>query len=91
MTKPTVLITGCSQGGLGDALARQFSKKGYQVFASVRNLSKAANYLDTTSPIEVVSLDVTSSGSIKALEANLQSRLPGGKLETTLASVLQPL
>lgn len=83
--KPTVLITGCSQGGLGDALARQFSEKGYHVFAAVRNLSKAADYSNTTTDsIEVVSLDVTSSESIKALEADLQSRLPEGKLDVLI-------
>ncbi|KAL8897005.1 MAG: hypothetical protein Q9207_007433 [Kuettlingeria erythrocarpa] len=84
--KPTVLITGCSQGGLGDALARQFADKGYHVFAAVRSLSKAANYSNTTASnsIEVVSLDVTSSESIKALEADLQSSLPECKLDVLI-------
>jgi NAD(P)-dependent dehydrogenase (short-subunit alcohol dehydrogenase family) len=32
----TVLITGCTAGGIGDALLEQFLKEGHQVFATVR-------------------------------------------------------
>ncbi|KAL8968539.1 MAG: hypothetical protein Q9183_002419 [Haloplaca sp. 2 TL-2023] len=84
MRPPTVLITGCSEGGLGDALAREFSKKGYHGFAALRNLNKAANYSKTPNLIHVVSLDVTSSESIGDLKADLQSRLPEGKLDVLI-------
>ena len=38
--KITVLITGCSDGGLGCTLAITFHKAGWRVFASARNMSK---------------------------------------------------
>ena len=80
MSKPTALVTGCSRGGIGDALARQLAKRGYHVFAAVRNPSKAAHLTDDQD-IEVVVLDVTSSESINSLVNNLKDRLPDGKLD----------
>ena len=80
MAKPTALITGCSQGGIGDALARQFSNRGYHVFAAVRDLAKAA-HLSDAQDIDVVTLDVTLSESINGLVADLNGHLPEGKLD----------
>ena len=80
MPKPTALITGCSHGGLGDALARQLAERGYHVFAGVRNPSKAAHFTDAQD-IEVVVLDVTSSESISSLVNELKGRLNDGKLD----------
>ena len=80
MSKPTTLITGCSQGGIGDALAREFANRGHHVFAAVRNLSKAA-HLSELKDIEVVTLDVTSSESVDGLVADLKRRLLEGKLD----------
>ena len=61
--RKTVLITGCSKGGIGDALAREFHRKGHRVFASARNLSKV-QHLDDLG-IETLLLDVTDEASIK--------------------------
>ena len=80
MSRPTVLITGCSQGGIGDALARQLASCGYHVFATVRNLSKAAHFAEAED-IEVVQLDVTSSTSVDTVVDHLRDRLPDGKLD----------
>ena len=80
MSKPTALITGCSQGGIGDALARQLAERGHHVFAAVRNPSKAAHFADAQD-IEVVVLDVTSSESINSLVKDLKDRLNDGKLD----------
>lgn len=80
MRKPIALITGCSQGGIGDALVREFTNRGHHVFAAVRNPNKAA-HLSNAEDIEVVTLDVTSSESISGLIANLKDRLPEGKLD----------
>ena len=63
----TLLITGCSEGGIGDALAQEFHTRGLRVFATARNLNKL-KHLETVG-IETVSLDVTDEESIrKAVE-----------------------
>ena len=80
MSRPTALITGCSQGGIGDALARQLASRGYHVFATVRNPSKAAHYAEAEE-IEIVQLDVTSSTSIDTVVGHLRDRLAEGKLD----------
>lgn len=80
MSKPTVLVTGCSQGGIGDALVRQFVNRGYHVFAALRNPSKAAHLRDEKD-VEVVTLDVADSENISNLVAHLKTRLPEGKLD----------
>ena len=80
MSRSTVLITGRSQGGIGDALAREFVDRDYYVIAAVRDRGRAA-HLSTDDNIHVVRLDVTSPESINGLVAELQARLPEGKLD----------
>ena len=80
MSRPTVLITGASQGSIGDALARQFAQRGYHVFAALRNLSKAAHF-KSEKYIDVVTPDVTSPKAIQDLAADLKNRLPNSKLD----------
>jgi 1-acylglycerone phosphate reductase len=66
--KKSVLITGCSEGGIGDALAQEFHRKGLRVFATARDLTKI-EHLKAMS-LEVLQLDVTSQESIRhAVEA----------------------
>lgn len=63
--KKVVLITGCSAGGIGDALAQAFHKTGKtRVFATARNMSKVAHF--TALGIETLQLDVESDDSIRA-------------------------
>jgi NAD(P)-dependent dehydrogenase (short-subunit alcohol dehydrogenase family) len=52
----TVLITGCSEGGIGSALAFSFHRHGCRVFATARNLSKVQHLKNAG--IEVLELDV---------------------------------
>ena len=74
MTK-SVLITGCSPGGIGHALAREFKKQGLRVFATAR---KAESISDLSQyGIETLSLEVTSEDSIKALKSEIASRTQG--------------
>lgn len=76
--KKSVLITGCSEGGLGDALARAFHQKGYRVFATARNPKKMAHFENLG--IETVVLDVLSKESIKSAVEEV-SKLADGKLD----------
>ena len=80
MPQPTVLVTGCSHGGIGSALAHEFASRGYHVFASVRDRAKAAHFADHPS-IEVITLDVTAPESIERAAAEIKGRLPEGKLD----------
>lgn len=64
VAKRSVLITGCSDGGMGSALAIAFDNAGFKVYATARNPSKMQ---DLSSPdIVKLTLDVTSQESIKA-------------------------
>ncbi|KIX01063.1 uncharacterized protein Z518_10129 [Rhinocladiella mackenziei CBS 650.93] len=74
----TVLITGCSDGGLGAALAVAFHKHGDRVFATTRNPAKMASL--KALGIETLSLDVTSDDSIKTCVQEVSS-LTGGSLD----------
>jgi len=58
----TVLITGCSKGGIGDALARSFHSKGFKVFASARTLSKISHL--KAIGISVLVLDIVDPSSV---------------------------
>ncbi|KAK1497367.1 alcohol dehydrogenase GroES-like domain-containing protein [Colletotrichum cuscutae] len=77
-TKRTVLITGCSQGGVGNTLALAFAAQGLRVFATARSLKSVANL--TEKGIETLTLDVTSSQSIAAVKEEI-SRRTGGTLD----------
>jgi NAD(P)-dependent dehydrogenase (short-subunit alcohol dehydrogenase family) len=80
-TKKTILITGCSDGGLGSELCLSFHKRGYRVFASARNLAKLK---DTEAlGIESIKLDVLSEESIAAAVKEIQG-LTGGSLDALL-------
>lgn len=61
----TVLITGCSDGGIGSALAKAFQSHGLRVFATARTVSKMTS-LENLPSVTLLSLDVTSSASINA-------------------------
>lgn len=62
-TPKVVLITGCSDGGLGSALAVSMQKRGLHVLACVRNPSKAS-LLSELSNVTIISLDVTDKASM---------------------------
>ncbi|KAK5992951.1 Short-chain dehydrogenase PC-15 [Cladobotryum mycophilum] len=77
----TVLITGCSDGSLGSALALAFHKAGWRVFASARNLSKLKQV--EAAGIETVQLDTLSDASIASSVSRVQE-LTGGSLDVLL-------
>ncbi|KAJ2659507.1 hypothetical protein IWW48_003453 [Coemansia sp. RSA 1200] len=79
-----VLITGCSEGGIGHHLALEFaSTHGCKVYATARNTSKIPAELqrkdgDGCSAVTALELDVTSQESIDAAIAFI-SKDSGGK------------
>ncbi|KAJ7117853.1 hypothetical protein C8R44DRAFT_791529 [Mycena epipterygia] len=79
MPSRTVCITGCSAGGLGDALAREFQSRGFHVFATSRQLSSMES-LAALDNITTLALDVTDGESIRATKDEI-SALTGGKLD----------
>ncbi|USW48228.1 Putative short-chain dehydrogenase/reductase SDR, NAD(P)-binding domain superfamily [Septoria linicola] len=74
----SVLITGCSKGGIGHSLAREFKKHGIRVFATARKAESISDLQDEG--IETLSLEVTKQESIDALKAEIESRT-GGRLD----------
>lgn len=62
MSAKVVLITGCSTGGIGHELAKQFHEAGCKVFASARNIDKITGLNEA---IVKLPLDVTSHSSIE--------------------------
>lgn len=67
--KRTVLITGCSDGGIGAALAIAFHEAGLHVYATARNASKMKQLASLG--IETLTLDVQSESSIAACVSKL--------------------
>jgi len=66
----TVLITGCSSG-IGRAAAHRFAKAGWQVTATMRDVSHAGDLADLPNVL-LQALDVTDEASVKAaVEATL--------------------
>ncbi|RDA93320.1 hypothetical protein CP533_2031 [Ophiocordyceps camponoti-saundersi (nom. inval.)] len=80
-SKRTILITGCSDGSLGCALALAFHKANWRVLASGRNPSKLRQV--ETAGMETVQLDTTSDESIAACVVRVRD-LTGGSLDVLL-------
>ncbi|ROV95992.1 hypothetical protein VMCG_07958 [Cytospora schulzeri] len=80
-TEKTILITGCSENGIGAALAQALAlaPAGYTVFATARNPSKIPSTLTSLANVKVLTLDVTSASSVadavKAVEVGGGGRL----------------
>lgn len=77
----TVVVTGCSDGGLGAALAVAYQKAGYRVFATARTPSKMASL--SALGIETLTLDVVSEESISNCVSEV-TKLTGGTLNVLL-------
>lgn len=73
----TVVITGCSPGGMGAALAIAFHNAGHHVYATARNPTKLSLLADLG--IETLTLDVTSPSSITAAVSAVTASLPPAK------------
>ncbi|KAH9204002.1 hypothetical protein DL95DRAFT_499165 [Leptodontidium sp. 2 PMI_412] len=73
--KRSILITGCSAGGAGHALALEFAAKGMRVFATARSTKSLAKL--AANGIEVLPLEVTSAESIASLKSEIERRTGG--------------
>ncbi|OAA66882.1 NAD(P)-binding domain protein [Niveomyces insectorum RCEF 264] len=74
----TVLITGCTPGGIGHAMAQEFHSKGLYVIATARRIDVLAGVADQG--MAAVALDVTSKESIAACKKTVAD-LTGGRLD----------
>ncbi|TLD28204.1 hypothetical protein PspLS_03757 [Pyricularia sp. CBS 133598] len=64
----SVLITGCSAGGIGSELALEFQRRGLRVFATARTLSKMDHLKDLPN-VMLLCLDVTDQSTIDSAVA----------------------
>ena len=68
-TKKTVLVTGASKNSIGDALVREFLRRGLDVIATARHIDKI-QHLEPLGA-RLCELDTTSTSSIGALSTKL--------------------
>ena len=79
MTLKSVLITGCSAGGIGFALVEAFQKRNLHVFATARDPSKMSQ-LDKIPNVTLLSLDPTSPASVQTAVETVRAQT-GGTLD----------
>ncbi len=72
----TVLITGCSEHGLGYALAVAFQRAGFRVFATARDVGRMAGLVDLEG-VECLELDVCDDASIRECVARVRELTKG--------------
>ncbi|KAF2460431.1 hypothetical protein BDY21DRAFT_164764 [Lineolata rhizophorae] len=76
--RKSALVTGCSPGGIGNSIAREFHSKGLRVFATARKAETIADLSELG--IEALSLEVHKPESIHALKEEIEKRA-GGQLD----------
>ncbi|KAI1416430.1 NAD(P)-binding protein [Hypoxylon sp. FL1857] len=76
--RKSVLITGCTPGGIGHSLCLEFHKHGLHVIATARNPKVMADLAELG--MSTVQLDVTNQESIAACHKEVEG-LTGGKLD----------
>jgi 1-acylglycerone phosphate reductase len=65
----SVLITGCSAGGIGDSLCKEFISNNWRVFATARNITKVQHL--KAIGCDILELDVTDEAAVKAAAAQV--------------------
>ena len=78
-SKRSVLITGCSDGGIGSALALAFSKRDFRVYATARRVENMKS-LEGHEDIVLLPLDVLNQTQVKEVVATV-SKATGGTLD----------
>jgi NAD(P)-dependent dehydrogenase (short-subunit alcohol dehydrogenase family) len=59
-----VLITGCSEGGVGATLAQTLAQQGHHIYATARKAAKIPSSLRELDNVTTLQLDVSSAASI---------------------------
>ncbi|KAK7060030.1 short chain dehydrogenase reductase [Favolaschia claudopus] len=77
-SKRTVLITGCTDGSIGAALAKEYHSRGLLVFASSRRVDTMKELASLG--IATLALDVTNTNSIRSVR-DIISTETGGRLD----------
>jgi 1-acylglycerone phosphate reductase len=78
MSSKTVLITGCSEGGIGHNLALEWNSKGHRVFATARKVESMTGLQEMG--IECLAMDVTDTESLKSVKEQIEEKT-GGTLD----------
>jgi len=86
MPPKSVLITGCSEGGIGHTLALEWKSRDYRVFATARTLG-AMTTLEQAG-IECLEMDVTDIDGMKSVKDKVEERT-GGKLDILVCNAGQ--
>ena len=89
MAPKYVLITGCSVGGIGSALAVAFQKRGLSVIATGRDLSKLS-HLEELPDLTVLPLSPTSAASVEAAVDKVRA-ITGSKLDYLVNNASQTI
>ena len=76
MSPKTVLVTGCSAGGIGSALVEAFQLRGLHIFATARSRAKM-NHLETLANVTLLILDVTNPADIASAVETISQRTDG--------------
>ncbi|KAJ3886820.1 NAD-P-binding protein [Lentinula edodes] len=79
MRQRSVLITGCSVGGIGHAFVKEFHSRGFKVFATARR-PESMSELKGLEGVVLLKLDVSEIDSIRTAVDEVAS-LTGGKLD----------
>ena len=89
MASKSVLITGCSAGGIGSALVEVFQKSNLRVFATARDPAKMS-HLKALSNVVLLTLDPTLPESVQAAMERVKQET-GGTLDYLVSNAGQTL
>ena len=76
MATQFALITGCSEGGIGSALALAFQERGIRVFATARDISKMS-HLAKVPNVTLLKLEPTVQDSVQAVAERVKYATDG--------------
>ncbi|KJZ76222.1 hypothetical protein HIM_04304 [Hirsutella minnesotensis 3608] len=85
--RTSVLITGCTPGGIGHALALEFHKRGCHVIATARRLDVLKDL--EAQGLTILALDVTSQESVDACK-DAVTQLTDGRLDILINNAGRP-